>query len=289
LAGLVSLHPGRAPKEPVGKLEARVLERTLKHTPKDGSTHWSSLMRATTIFACRHRALAHGALYVGSAAIVCGCTSMPWLGSGESTTSAVPQRAQIAGAPVPAGYYRVNPGDTLTSIAAAFGQRPQDIATWNRLPNAAPVAPGRVLRVAPPVATGGVSPAEALAGEPAVKFAWPARGAVIAPFQPGKSKGIVIADKPGQPVMAAADGRVVYVGSAIKAYGPLIVIKHSNSLVTAYARNGKLLVKEGDAVKGGQEIAEMGVDASGRGTVEFEIRKDGTPVNPLAYLPQAGD
>jgi lipoprotein NlpD len=244
-------------------------------------------MRATTIFACRRRALAHGALYLGGAAIVCGCTSMPWLGSGEGMTGALPQRAQIAGTPVPAGYYRVNPGDTLTSIAAAFGQRPQDIATWNRLPNAAPVAPGRVLRVAPPAT--GVSPTEALAGEPAVKFAWPARGAVIAPFQPGKSTGIVIADKPGQPVMAAADGRVVYVGSAIKAYGPLIVIKHSNSLVTAYAHHGKLLVKEGDAVKGGQEIAEMGVDASGRGTVEFEIRKDGTPVNPLAYLPQAGN
>jgi lipoprotein NlpD len=224
--------------------------------------------------------MARAALSLSVAAALGGCTMTPW------TDNFAPPPAQRTAPSVAAGFYRVNPGDTLASIAAAYGQRAQDIANWNHIPPAAPVVPGQVLRVAPPVAV--AAPAAPLAEGALVRFAWPARGAVIVPFEAGKSKGIVIAGAPGEAVTAAADGRVVYVGSGIKEYGPLIVIKHNDSLVTAYGHAGKLLVNEGDAVRAGQQIAEMGTDASGRGTVEFEIRRDGTPVDPLNYLPRTG-
>jgi lipoprotein NlpD len=246
-------------------------------------------MKTTSFFARGHRALARTALLLACAALIGGCTTPPW----NDTFAPRP-----APAPVAAGYYRVNPGDTLASIAAAYGQRPQDLANWNRMPANAPVVPGQVLRVAPPV-TGavatpvappavGVAPGQSPAGTAPIHFSWPAHGAVVARFEAGKSKGIVIAGSPGEAVTAAADGRVVYVGTAIPEYGPLIVIKHNDNLVSAYGHAGKLLVNEGDAVRAGQQIGEMATDASGRGTIEFEIRRDGTPVDPLNYLPRAG-
>ncbi|MGV2292634.1 peptidoglycan DD-metalloendopeptidase family protein [Trinickia sp. YCB016] len=240
-------------------------------------------MRTTSFFARGHRALARTALLLAGVALIGGCTSTPW----NETFAPRPSPA-----PVAAGYYRVNAGDTLASIAAAYGQRPQDLASWNRMPVNAPVVPGQVLRVAPPVA-GAVAnpvapPGPAPAGTAPIHFSWPARGAVVVRFEAGKSKGIVIAGAPGEAVTAAADGRVVYVGTAIPEYGPLIVIKHSDNLVSAYGHAGKLLVNEGDAVRAGQPIGEMATDANGRGTIEFEIRRDGTPVDPLNYLPRAG-
>ncbi|WP_206995601.1 peptidoglycan DD-metalloendopeptidase family protein [Trinickia mobilis] len=235
-------------------------------------------MQTTSFFASGHRTLLPAALLLAGAAAIGGCTTTSWNG-------AFAPRPAAAG--VAAGYYRVNAGDTLASIAAAYGQRPQDLANWNRMPVNAPVVPGQVLRVAPPVAAPAAGGA-AFAGTAPIHFAWPARGAVIVPFEAGKSKGIVIAGAPGEAVTAAADGRVVYVGTAIKEYGALIVIKHNDNLVSAYGHAGKLLVNEGDAVRAGQQIAEMATDANGRGTIEFEIRRDGTPVDPLNYLPRAG-
>ena len=240
-------------------------------------------MKTTSFFARGHRALARTALLLAGVALIGGCTSTPW----NETFAPRP-----ATAPVAAGYYRVNAGDTLASIAAAYGQRPQDLASWNRMPVNAPVVPGQVLRVAPPAAGAIANPAPppgpAPAGTAPIHFSWPARGAVVVRFEAGKSKGIVIAGAPGEAVTAAADGRVVYVGTAIPEYGPLIVIKHSDNLVSAYGHAGKLLVNEGDAVRAGQPIGEMATDANGRGTIEFEIRRDGTPVDPLNYLPRAG-
>ncbi|QCP54052.1 LysM peptidoglycan-binding domain-containing protein [Trinickia violacea] len=242
-------------------------------------------MKTTSFFARGHRALARTALLLAGAAVIGGCTTTPW----NDTFAPRP-----APAPVAAGYYRVNAGDTLASIAAAYGQRPQELASWNRMPVNAPVVPGQVLRVAPPVvasvappAAGG-APGQSPTGTAPIHFSWPARGAVVVRFEAGKSKGIVIAGAPGEAVTAAADGRVVYVGTGIPEYGPLIVIKHNDNLVSAYGHAGKLLVNEGDAVRAGQQIGEMATDASGRGTIEFEIRRDGTPVDPLNYLPRAG-
>jgi lipoprotein NlpD len=196
---------------------------------------------------------------------------------------------------VPAGFYRVNPGDTLQSIAGAFGQRPQDIAVWNGLSPGASVATGQVLRVAPPSLAPGAAatvppagapqPASPAAPQPGV-LAWPLRGPILKTFIPGKTNGIVIGTRAGETVRAAAAGRVVYAGTGIPAYGPLVIIKHSDSLITAYGQNSKLLVQEGEAVTQGQPVAEAGQDSNGAGAIQFEVRQDGRPADPLAWLPR---
>jgi len=112
-------------------------------------------------------------------------------------------------------------------------------------------------------------------------------GNVATRFAPGKSRGIVIAGAPGQPVKAAAAGRVMYAGSGIQGYGKLIIVKHDTHLLTAYGRNGRLLVKQGDAVKLGQTIATSGADSAGVGTLLFEVRENGKPVDPQDWLPRS--
>ncbi|WP_433695590.1 peptidoglycan DD-metalloendopeptidase family protein [Paraburkholderia phenoliruptrix] len=263
------------------------------------------------------RVLAGGAL----CALLNGCTSMPW----DSTPfygNTQSRPTTLGTVPVPAGFYRVNPGDTLAGIASAYGHRTQDVATWNGLPVNAAVAPGQVLRVAPPMASGsvlappvGVAPNPATAPGGAIApggqvnpqvnpqanpqlnpqasqgaqqgvLQWPLRGPILKTFAPGRSNGIVIGGRPGDPVKAAATGRVVYAGSGIEAYGPLIIIKHDDSLITAYGQNSTLLVKEGDAVAQGQTIGEVGVDSRGVGAIQFEVRQNGQPVDPLAWLPK---
>ncbi|MGF6963505.1 lipoprotein NlpD [Paraburkholderia sp. WC7.3g] len=242
--------------------------------------------------------------------MIAGCTTtMPW----ESTpfySNAPSGTTSLATVPVPAGYYRVNPGDTLSGIASAYGRSAQEIAAWNGLPVNAAVAPGQVLRVSPPMISGSVitppaavapgstanlppgavpgAPAVAAAPQPGVVLQWPLRGPILRAFSPGKSNGIVIGGQPGDPVKAAATGRVVYAGTGIEAYGPLIIIKHNDSLITAYGQNSQLLVKEGDAVAQGQTIGEVGVDSRGVASIQFEVRQNGQPVDPLQWLPKPG-
>jgi lipoprotein NlpD len=114
---------------------------------------------------------------------------------------------------------------------------------------------------------------------------WPAAGAVAAPFVEGTSKGVSILGKAGDPVLAAADGRVIYAGSGMRAYGNLLILKHNNSYLTAYAHNQTLLVKEDQTVKRGQRIADMGSSDSDRVQLHFELRKMGKPVDPVKLLP----
>ena len=116
-------------------------------------------------------------------------------------------------------------------------------------------------------------------------FVWPGTGAVIAGFDEAKNKGLDLGGKAGDPVVAAADGRVVYAGAGLRGYGNLIIIKHNNTFLTAYAHNKKLLVKEDQNVKKGQEIAEMGSSDADRVKLHFEIRRSGKPVDPARYLP----
>ena len=230
------------------------------------------------------------------ASMLGACTTYPW---DTQQTSAPAYRTAPAGAAangVPAGFYRVNPGDTLQSIAGAYGQRTQDLASWNGLTTSTPVAPGQLLRVGPPTyaqttpvptptpSTTPVQPGPAV--QPQIVLAWPLRGPILKPFIAGKSKGIVIGGRPGDPVRAAATGRVVYAGTGIEAYGPLVIIKHDDTLITAYGQNSRLLVQEGDAVTQGQPIGEVGVDNNGVPSIQFEVRKDGKPVDPLAWLPR---
>ncbi|MBG9387321.1 peptidoglycan DD-metalloendopeptidase family protein [Caenimonas aquaedulcis] len=176
----------------------------------------------------------------------------------------------------------------------------------NTLPSASiPVPPatgssaprtGASAAVAPPVAAPASStvasvppvvPTPAPAGEEDVPWAWPtpAGGAVLAGFDEQRNKGLDIAGKTGDPVLASADGRVVYAGAGLRGYGNLIILKHNNTYLSAYAHNQTLLVKEDQTVRKGQKIAEMGNSDADRVKLHFEIRRQGKPVDPARYLP----
>jgi lipoprotein NlpD len=119
----------------------------------------------------------------------------------------------------------------------------------------------------------------------AIEFVWPAKGKLLAAFAEPNSKGLDIGGKPGDPVLAAAPGRVMYTGTGIRGYGKLIVIKHDNGFNSVYAHNREILVKEGQNVTRGQRIAELGDTDTDAPKLHFEIRKSGKPVDPLRYLP----
>lgn len=118
-----------------------------------------------------------------------------------------------------------------------------------------------------------------------VTWIWPSDGRVVAQFDEGKNKGIDIAGRVGQQVLAASAGKVMYAGSGIRGYGNLVIVKHSNSLLSAYAHNRAILVKEGQDVRRGQAIAEMGDSDTDAVKLHFEIRQQGKPVDPSKFLP----
>jgi lipoprotein NlpD len=123
------------------------------------------------------------------------------------------------------------------------------------------------------------------AADTEIKLSWPSKGNVIDRFDEGKNKGIDISGKSGDPIQAAADGKVVYAGNSLRGYGNLVIVKHDNTYLTAYAHNRTLLVKEGDSVKKAQKIAEMGNTDADQVKLHFEVRKHGKPVDPMSYLP----
>lgn len=217
--------------------------------------------------------------------------------------------AENAGKP---GYYMVKPGDTIIRIGLENGQNWRDVARWNSLENPNLIEVGQVLRVIPPLAdtqvvtrpvtsgsvsAAGVAPAKAAPSAPVaptvsagngdedVNWIWPASGTLVAGFDEAKNKGLDISGKAGDPVLASADGRVVYSGAGLRGYGNLIILKHNNTFLTAYAHNQTLLVKEDQSVKKGQKIAEMGNSDADRVKLHFEIRRQGKPVDPAKYLP----
>jgi lipoprotein NlpD len=120
------------------------------------------------------------------------------------------------------------------------------------------------------------------------QWRWPVTGPLLSSFQSnsGLNKGIDIGGKLGEPVLAAASGKVVYSGSGLRGYGKLLIVKHNETFLSAYAHNNTLRVKEGDVVKVGQVIAEMGSSGTDRVKLHFEIRRDGTPVDPMQFLPR---
>lgn len=122
-------------------------------------------------------------------------------------------------------------------------------------------------------------------GEDDLQWAWPASGKVAAQFVEGASKGLDILGKKGDPVQAASDGKVVYSGSGLRGYGQLLIVKHNNTFLTAYAHNSRILVKEGQSVSRGQKIAEMGDTEADQVKLHFEVRRQGKPVDPLKHLP----
>jgi lipoprotein NlpD len=237
--------------------------------------------------------------------------------------------------PAADGTYKVQPGDTLRSIAAAFGRDVKDLARWNNIDDPSRIRVGQTLRVVPPgtetaaalpvTPTGPATtrPLEATAGSPGTTappaaapapasspqaaptpgpvaaipeskpqpgastsdWIWPVNGRVIDKFDEKRNKGIGIAGKEGDPVVASADGTVVYSGSGLRGYGNLVILKHSDDFISAYAHNRQILVKQGQTVKRGQRIAEVGRSDATEPKLHFEIRRQGKPVDPLAYLP----
>ena len=149
-----------------------------------------------------------------------------------------------------------------------------------------PYTDGKVAATTPPASTAPATPAApAAADEARLSWMWPSEGRVIATFDDGRNKGLDIAGKLGQPVVAASAGKVMYAGSGIRGYGNLVIVKHSNSLLSAYAHNRKIVVKEGDNVTRGQVIAEMGDSDADLVKLHFEIRQQGKPVDPTRFLP----
>jgi lipoprotein NlpD len=123
-------------------------------------------------------------------------------------------------------------------------------------------------------------------GDDDVNWQWPAAGPLLAGFDESRNvKGLALGGKPGDPVLAAADGRVVYAGSGLRGYGNLVILKHNNTYLTAYAHNQNLLVREDQVVRRGQRIAEMGSSDADRVQLHFEIRRLGKPVDPAKLLP----
>ncbi|WP_254797323.1 peptidoglycan DD-metalloendopeptidase family protein [Geopseudomonas aromaticivorans] len=223
--------------------------------------------------------------------------------------------------PVTHGQYRVRRGDTLYSIAFRYGWDWKALATRNhisapytirvgqvirfggsgpvlpmaattRAPAAVPAAGGNPVAtqpqtVAPVSAASAGNVGEAQAARSSAGWIWPANGQLISLFSSNSSlnKGVDIDGELGQPVLAASGGSVVYAGSGLRGYGELVIIKHNDTYVSAYGHNRKLLVREGQQVKAGDRIAEMGATGTDRVKLHFEIRRQGKPVDPLQYLP----
>ena len=164
---------------------------------------------------------------------------------------------------------------------------PVPAASAPRPPGSAPVAAAStpVAAASAPVAAPAPAPVTATNGDEDVAWVWPAHGSLVAGFDEAKNKGLDISGKAGDPVYASADGRVVYAGAGLRGYGNLIILKHNNTFLTAYAHNQTLLVKEDQTVKKGQKIAEMGNSDADRVKLHFEIRRQGKPVDPAKYLP----
>lgn len=152
---------------------------------------------------------------------------------------------------------------------------------------AATVAPTPAAAAAATTPATPVVAPESSRSEDGIEWSWPAQGRIIGRFGEGSSKGVDVSGKLGDPVLAAAGGRVVYAGEAMRGYGKLVIIKHDNTYLSAYAHNSRILVQERDTVKRGQRIAELGdTDTeAGKPRLHFEIRRQGKPVDPLKYLP----
>jgi lipoprotein NlpD len=150
------------------------------------------------------------------------------------------------------------------------------------VPNSAGTTVAAATIPAPSVET---SPPAPRTGDDDIDWMWPANGSVISSFDEVRNKGLSISGKAGDPVYAAADGRVVYAGSGLRGYGNLVIVKHNNTYLTAYAHNQSLLVKEDQVVRRGQKIAEMGSSDANRVQLHFEIRRQGKPIDPVKLLP----
>ena len=209
-------------------------------------------------------------------------------------------------------YYIVSKGDTLYSIAFQVGRDYREIARWNGIRWPYRIFPDQRLRLTPPVVTARRTTRTPQTGSPsspsrssaaaqrpqrtrtpstvgaALAWQWPTEGTILKTFSHSESgrKGLDVGGRRGQPVRAAAPGRVVYSGSGLRGYGQLIIVKHNSVYLSAYGHNQRLLVKEGETLRAGQLIAEMGDSEATQPMLHFEIRRNGEPVDPQSLLPK---
>ncbi len=232
--------------------------------------------------------------------LITGCASSPHpapVRESSFSKSAYPD--------APPGHYRIQPGDTLYKIAFQHGLDYRDLAIWNELVDPGFIRSGHLLRMFPPkpvlkkapIANTPFALVSEIKSKPQISleqtedtepalWTWPNQGVVLANFGSALNKGIDIVGQRGEPVLAAATGRVVYAGSSLRGYGKLIIIRHGRTLLSAYAHNDRILVTEGQQVIRGQSIALMGDSDADRVKLHFEVREFGKPVNPLHYLPK---
>lgn len=226
--------------------------------------------------------------------------------SGGSAAASVPTRSVAK----PGQTVTIRKGDTVYALARIHSITPSDLIAWNNLSNPSNIHPGQVLRLypqgasttgaaaRPPAATAGATttrppaitttPAATAPAISGISWRWPADGALVGRFVSGDAtkQGVDIAGASGDDVRAAAAGTVVYSGAGLVGYGELIIIKHNEQWLSAYGHSRKRLVSEGQSVRAGEKIAEMGRTSASRDMLHFEIRHNGKPVDPLQYLPR---
>lgn len=217
-----------------------------------------------------------------------------------------PEQDENGAGQAPAKTHRVRKGETLYRIAKNNRVSVAQLRQWNRLTRSSRIYPGQVLRLgdrgektsgnrkhgkaaSPRGKRAAVTRSSSNSAAPqrsAIRWAWPVRGKIVGTYdQKAGRKGIDIAGSNGTPIAAAASGTIVYQGSGLRGYGRLIIVKHNNDFLSAYAHCDSFLLKEGSKVKRGTVIAKMGNSGTSRDQLHFEIRYRGNPVNPLGYLP----
>jgi lipoprotein NlpD len=208
--------------------------------------------------------------------------------------------ASCSSSPERRATYTVKRGDTLYAIASSHKLQWQELARWNGIGRDYVIQPGQVLRLYP--SRGYVARQPSSAASPArqtpsrastaapVQWQWPVSGGTATlTSRPNGGQGLTVSGQLGDEIHAAAAGRVVYTGSGLLGYGQLVILKHNETYLSAYGHTQSVAVQEGDAVAAGQRIATMGAGPQGDAMLYFEIRVNGTPGNPLTFLPRRAD
>ena len=249
----------------------------------------SSFFKLATMQMCQKTIVLSLALF-GLVACQSSGIYVPVIGSGESGAYAK-------------GYYTVQSGDTLYSIAFRYGLDYKKLARSNKIAPPYTIFVNQRIRLKGALSKRSTPRQKTIAKSspqktkkqvtrktqaPKLNWQWPVPGEVVLAFSTtGKvNKGIDIRGGLGESVAAAADGVVVYAGGGLRGYGKLVIVKHNDHFLSAYGHNRAILVKEGEKVKGGQVVAEIGSSGPGQEMLHFEIRRDGKPEDPLLYLPK---
>lgn len=292
-----------------GRIDVAAVEGGTRRMTRITTQPRATLGHPTTV----SQAIARLLLSVGVTLALAACSSSVVRESGSSGARGVRPVAPGRSMAKPGATTLVERGDNLFRIASNNGIAVQDLAAWNGIPVPYTIYPGQRLRLYPPSNSNRVAAARAPARSSGVAKAsqpraprpaptapipppidsgiawrWPAEGQLISRYVAGEPtrQGVDIAGNSGAPVRAAGDGVVVYSGSGLVGYGELIIIKHNDAWLSAYGHNRSRMVNEGQLVKVGQQIAEMGRSGAARDMLHFEVRYNGKPVDPLQYLPR---